>query len=832
MSRSRKHQFSCFFLNRASFTLAFNLGVFLLTVLLFSTGAWAKPTTLEQAKAVVQNWIGKEERPMGAALGGRVREVQTFYNGNTAAYYVVYLNPVGLVFVSADDLVEPIIGFVSDATSYDPSPTNPLGALVSRDLVGRVSTARQMMALAPGTEVMPMLTIPQSKARAKWSWLSNSNPSLQSAASVDSISDVRVAPLIQSLWAQGSVNSQNVYNYYTPNNYVTGCVATAMAQLMRYWQYPTAGIGVHPFTIKVDDVSQTANTRGGNGNGGPYNWGNMALDPASTFTGLTMDQIGQAIGALTYDAGLSVNMSYDVNGSGGSSSNVRSAADALTGTFGYSNAKKGYNNKSSITLANLYAMVNPNLQAHRPVLFGIEGTDNTSGKSEGHAIVCDGYGFNASTLYHHLNMGWSGQHNAWYNLPSISLPNVTYTSISACVYNVYASGSGEIIAGQVTDNSSPPNPISGVTVTAIGAGRTYVVTTDANGVYALSQVPSHTNFTITASLSGYTFPAQSLTTGTSIDDSITTGNFWGINFVGTTYVSPYSINFTCDYNSLTYDFNTSPRNDITKESSLDYSEWYNISNHYYIIRADNVKSLCSTGSVDYSVNSTWGPLSAQYPAVAVPPLSGGNELTWKRERLVAVAQKYIGYNYQHHHIPDFDPYSVDPSWPASCPAVAVNNPTSGIDCSNFSSWNYNYGLGIKLDGDVLIQSYPTTPIPGPGGSGSIVPQVIGKGASYDSLIKMLQTGDLLYIKGDPGKPVTHVIMWVGSIGSDPKQGQPLVIDSHGDSVPDSNGVIIPQGVYLRPFRQNEYYYQQFDHAFRIIQPNSVAPAVYLLLLSD
>ena len=57
-------------------------------------------------------------------------------------------------------------------------------------------------------------------------------------------------------------------------------------------------------------------------------------------------------------------------------------------------------------------MVNPNLDAGYPVLFGITGAG-------GHAIVCDGYGYNPSTMYHHLNMGWSGNDDAWYNLPTI-----------------------------------------------------------------------------------------------------------------------------------------------------------------------------------------------------------------------------------------------------------------------------------------------------------------------------------------------------------------------------------------------------------------------------
>ncbi len=58
----------------------------------------------------------------------------------------------------------------------------------------------------------------------------------------------------------------------------------------------------------------------------------------------------------------------------------------------------------------------------------------------GHVVLADGYGYNNSTLYHHLNMGWSGSDDVWYALPLVDA-YYTYTSFSGCVYNVYTSGS-------------------------------------------------------------------------------------------------------------------------------------------------------------------------------------------------------------------------------------------------------------------------------------------------------------------------------------------------------------------------------------------------------
>ncbi|KPK72969.1 MAG: hypothetical protein AMJ79_15410, partial [Phycisphaerae bacterium SM23_30] len=259
---------------------------------------------------VVTGWLKLYRHPRQESIGKRIKAVNLFAdNKGEPIYYIVSLQPSGFVIVPADDRVEPIIGFALEGV-YDPAPHNPLAALVRQDLNRRVTSVRNISREGTTFNITPL-----NKARAKWLQLTNMAQEIDSqqvgtlGASV--ISDIRVHPLIQSAWDQGLVCQDYCYNYYTPHHYYCGCVAAAMAQLMRFHEHPPidTGVGVLPFSIKVDDVVQTAYTRGGDGSGGPYNWDLMVLDPNCSIT----EPQRQALGTLCYDAGVSVNMNYSNN---------------------------------------------------------------------------------------------------------------------------------------------------------------------------------------------------------------------------------------------------------------------------------------------------------------------------------------------------------------------------------------------------------------------------------------------------------------------------------------------------------------------------------------
>lgn len=154
---------------------------------------------------------------------------------------------------------------------------------------------------------------------------------------------------------------------------------------------------------------------------------------------------------------------------------------------------------------------------------------------------------------------------------------------------------------------------------------------------------------------------------------------------------------------------------------------------------------------------SWGPRAAVYPPVSPP--NDVDPLEWQRQRVAAVAQKYIGLPYRHHHIPAWAPEEGP-----------------GLDCSNFTSWVYNYGLGRKFNSDVHKQA-----------EGENAP---GRRLSDGEPLVM---GDLLYILKRDRSKVSHVVIYLDA---------QRIIDSHAGSV------------QVRQFKG--WYKSHLSHARRLI----------------
>ena len=440
-----------------------------------ATGLWARTVTSEEAASMVSGWLDEANNRLGQTLSDKIDRADVYLDSSgKVIYYVISLQPTGFVVSSPDDGLEPVIAFDCRG-KFDPATANPLFSLLSTDMSQR--SEEVFMAAQTGrrqAQPVPDATLSDiEKNQNRWAELIKRNtPDVRKSAGmqvsgIPAVSDMRVAPLLSSAWDQKTAQGQACYNYYCPpgpdgnaNNYYSGCVATAMGELMRYWQYP------------------------GSASGNTYIYANMPLTPQTT-SPLTLTH-RQAIGRLLRDAGASVNMAY---GAGGSSANLLIADNALTSTFAYGNARDLYQS-SGLDAATRNLVLRSNLAAHHPVIMGIRGAG-------GHAVVCDGFGYSSGALYYHISMGWGGNDSAWYNLPTVDGNHARYSSVDALVYNIYTNGVGEIIAGRVLNSSGAP--ISNATVTATGG---YTAVSDANGYYGV-RVPSSATYTLTAIASGY-----------------------------------------------------------------------------------------------------------------------------------------------------------------------------------------------------------------------------------------------------------------------------------------------------------------------------------------
>jgi cell wall-associated NlpC family hydrolase len=255
------------------------------------------------------------------------------------------------------------------------------------------------------------------------------------------------------------------------------------------------------------------------------------------------------------------------------------------------------------------------------------------------------------------------------------------------------------------------------------------------------------------------------------------------------YRSPYRVEFRAPLDTLIGDLERTERGDPHRESVTPFDDWY--------------------GPRLRARYGAWGPVARHYPA---PEGWSRWSAEFCRERVIAVALRYVGYEYQHHHIPDWcPPPSLDWPWKP----VAAGHNGRGVDCSNFTGFVYNQGFGLKISTDVVEQSRQRV-ADGPGAEPrrETPVQRVELPDDYQQRIAALRTGDLLYIRGKPGGEVTHVVLWVGPIGKSP-DATPLVLDSHGADVKDSQGQMIPAGVHLRPFRENSWYNRCASHAHRI-----------------
>ena len=201
-----------------------------------------------------------------------------------------------------------------------------------------------------------------------------------------------VQPLLKSKWGQD-------YPYSKQTHYMTGCVATAVAQVMYYHKWPTQGKGQESYTVKFDNTVRSADFTKSH-----YDWDNML--PDYNHRNVTTKQ-EDAVALLMNDVGIATNMQYTDRASGTQS---YMAERALRNYFDYDASMV---TRSYEGVDNFIEIVKNELRNGFPLY--ISGDSKNGG---GHAWVCDG--FDEEDRFH-MNFGWNGQANGYYSLATLDV---------------------------------------------------------------------------------------------------------------------------------------------------------------------------------------------------------------------------------------------------------------------------------------------------------------------------------------------------------------------------------------------------------------------------
>lgn len=399
-----------------------------------------------------------------------------------AVLYRVYnVADQGFVIVSGDDRVLPVLGYSTERTFTN--GTLPIN--VAKWLEGYCAEIRAALGEADD----PARTSLQEWAR--WENATVANQANQRAS---------VAPLLQTTWDQPAP-----YNAICPGGSVTGCVATAMAQVMKYHNWPVQGIGFHSYQ------SDNYGTLSANFGATTYNWAAMPNNVSSANT---------AVATLMFHCGVGVDMHYSPQVSGAwvieanSQGTQNNAEFALKNYFNYSTNMQGLQ-RASFSDSQWINKMKTDLDASRPIIY------DGFGSGGGHCFVADGYDDND---FFHFNWGWSGAYNGNFNINSLNPDGQgtgggtgAYNSGQEAIFGIEpaSGGGGGGGGGQQTFDMALYDYVTPSASTIYYGGAFSVSTniinngsSDFNGDYCAAVFDDNSNFYgYVQTLTGYDLPA-------------------------------------------------------------------------------------------------------------------------------------------------------------------------------------------------------------------------------------------------------------------------------------------------------------------------------------
>jgi hypothetical protein len=341
----------------------------------------AGPRSFQQAKAIAE----KQAALLGVTIDqkamtkARKQGSKGEITLSQESYYVFpNANSKGFTIVSGDDRLPEIVGYSSQG-SYDENN-------LPEGFVSFMEAYQNLCNKVNLGDAEALKNLAEIKA-----WRNKKNASAASTSAV--------APLLGNIeWDQTSPYNNMCPRYDSVHVAATGCVATAMAQVMAYYKYPKQlkadipgyvnrwnGIPMEIPTITREE--------------GIYDWDNML--PKYNKEANATQQQKDAVAKLMYHCGAAVRMSY------GPESAATVSATKLAKYFGYDADLMMDLNRATFTLDKWMQIIDTELAAGRPVLYGGQASDG------GHQFVCDGK--DGEGLYH-INWGWSGSQNGYFDL--------------------------------------------------------------------------------------------------------------------------------------------------------------------------------------------------------------------------------------------------------------------------------------------------------------------------------------------------------------------------------------------------------------------------------
>lgn len=314
----------------------------------------AKRISQWQAQQQAYSFWGKQ-MPMKAKAKSRVVSTASLSTLGNDSYYVFNNDAGGFVIIAGDDAVAPVLGYTSTG-AFDANNL-PEGL---KDLLK--SYEQQIAALGKNY-----------KANATSTRAEFTGEKLLNTAK----------------WNQGAP-----FNKYTPNNYVTGCVATAGAIVMKHHGYPAKGVGSHSYTWNGQNLTASFEH--------DYDWANM---PAKYTDG--NDEAFDGVARLMSDLGIAVNMQY---ANGGSASALEDLVTALKKYFGYSKYAR-YLKIEDLGAEAWNGRLRAEIDANRPILYS-----GAESYYTGHSFVIDGYKNETFSV----NWGWGGYCNGFYRIGALN----------------------------------------------------------------------------------------------------------------------------------------------------------------------------------------------------------------------------------------------------------------------------------------------------------------------------------------------------------------------------------------------------------------------------